>query len=1154
MTDTLPPPVVDAPTRRASLARVCAILVVSGDAPTLPGVLATLADQDHRALDLVVVENGASADARAVLERRVPAERRVHLERVQGFGRAVKHALKHPLAAEADYVLLVHDDLALAPDAIGLLVAACEEDPELGIVGPKLRDWGAEPILQECGMTADRFGRAEHGFETGERDQGQHDTRSEVLYVSTAGMLVRPAVMRRLGAFDARYPAMRDDLDLCMRAWLLGSRVEVVPEAVGYHVAAGSRERRRFTAPARELAERHALAAMLKCYSGPRLARTLPVMGLLALAKVLGFIATRRVGDAAAVVRAYGWNLVQLPGTLRRRRYVQRRRVRSDREVAALLVPGLPRVHAYTEAFADWLAGGSTHTLLADDEETGSRPPDEGLEDEGGNLLAALGRHPVAVAAVVVGIAYLVGVLGFLGGGQLVGGEVRPWPSSALDFLRAYARPWQDDPLASGTIASPLQPLLGLLSLAGLGSSWLAQRLIVLGAVPMAFVTALRAGRLVTTQPAPRAIGATVYALSVPVLGALAGGLLGVSLAAALLPALVALGVRTATRVPPGPVDSRARADAWRAAALFTLGFVAAVAAAPRLWPLAAVGLIALTGGCLRAPGARARALVVLSASILLLAPWLRGVLVEGLGTGFAGTSVPLPLWRALAISPPVLEEAGGALLVATVATVAAVVVGALLLGLQARPGVVLGFVGSWLGFALLAWFVARLRLPGVWSPGFLLPAALAVAGLAMVAARWAAEGLRDYDFGARQLAVVVSLAVVTLGLGAQVVRLAAGPFDELRRAPELLPLFVSSDTDRVGPYRVLILRPEESGISFEVVRGTGPSMTEAGTVADARFAATLADDVSRALGGVDPRAAARLGVLGVRYVVVDGDATGVEPALDQQPSLQPMPSGEGRVYLVETWLPQASILPPDAADTLFATGDPGPTAEYQDQGLATVGTDVLGTRILPPEGGVLVLTEAASPEWHARSNARQLEATAPPASTVAGDTWAVNAFTVPAGSETVRVAATDLAHRLAVIAQGVVALLVLSLALRPPRLGRRRDRVVIEQALPAPLRHAAAQAESATGSGQVAATPAAGSAPPATTRAGDASTVTPATATPATATLGTATLGTADPDAGKPDAAPAPDASVPDASVPDASAPAARRIPTPHGATRMRR
>lgn len=1065
------PAVVDAPDPGASAGRVCALLIVTGDAPTLPGVLATLADQSHPALDLLVVENGASASARAALDRRVPAERRVRLDRSQGFGRAVARVLDHPLARGAEHLLLVHDDLALAPDAVALLVAACAADPELGIVGPKLRDWSSEPILQECGMTADRFGRAEPGFEPGERDQGQHDTRSEVLYVSTAGMLVRPALLRRVGAFDARYPAMRDDLDLCLRAWLLGSRVAVVPAAVGYHVAAGSRELRRFTSPARELAERHALAALLKCYSWPRLAATLPIVLLLALGKVLGFLATRRVGDAAAVVRAYAWNVVQLPGTLRRRNFVQRRRVRSDREVAALFAPGLPRARAYTEAFADWLAGGTTRALLPEVEPEGSDVQAEG------SALAALGRHPVAVAGVVLGVAYLIGVVGLLGGGQLVGGEVRAWPDSAIDFLRAYARPWQDDALASGSISSPLQALLGLVSLAGLGSSWLAQRLVVLGAVPLAFVSALRAGRLITQRAAPRAIGASVYALSLPVLGALAGGLLGITLVAALLPALVALGVRTATRVPPGPVDSRARADAWRAAALFTLGFVAAVAAAPRLWPLAVVGLAALALGCVGAPGARARLLVVVAASVLLLVPWLRGVLAEGLGPGFADESVALPLWRALTLSPPVLPNAGGPVLVtvAAVATVLAVVVGALVLGLRARPVVVLGFAAAWIAAALLAWLVARLELPGVWSPGFLLPAALSVAGLATIAARWAGRSLVDYDFGQRQLAVVASLAIAALGIGTQVVGLASGPFEGLRRAPELLPLFVTSETERVGPYRVLILRPAEDGISYEVVRGVGPRMTDAGVVADARLQATLADDVSRVLGGVDPRAAARLGVLGVRYVVVDGDPVGVEAALDEQPSLRPVPSGEGRVYLVETWLPQAVVLPQEVGEELFATSDPGPTAAYEEAGLARVGRDAFAGGRIPPEGGLLVVSEATSPEWHARSATEQLERVAPPPATTAGDSWAVNAFAVPPGTAEVRVGATDLAHRLAVIAQALVVLLVLSLALRPPRLGRRRDRGVAEEALPAALRTPPLQTSAAGTTGAAGAAGAAG-------------------------------------------------------------------------------
>jgi GT2 family glycosyltransferase len=364
---------------------VCAVLVVSDGAAELPTVFATLSAQRYAALDIVVVDNATRDSTREVIARRVAPERLVRLKRRVGFGRAVGAGLRHPAAERVDLVLLLHDDLALAPNATAVLVAAFQADPNLSIVGPKLREWTEQPTLQEVGMTVDLLGRAESLLEPGELDQGQQDTQREVLYVSTAGMMLRRDVLTDLRGFDPRFPALRDDLDLCWRAWLQGHRVEVVPAAVGYHLAAASRRTRplgrgRSWEP-RELAERHTVATLLKCYGLARLIWILPLVLLVGLGKLVAFLVTRRFSDALAVARAYAWNLGQLPRTLRRRREVQRHRELGDSELARLFAPGLPRIRTYGEAAVGWIAGGGTRALLEDaelqDPEAPTRRPDD---------------------------------------------------------------------------------------------------------------------------------------------------------------------------------------------------------------------------------------------------------------------------------------------------------------------------------------------------------------------------------------------------------------------------------------------------------------------------------------------------------------------------------------------------------------------------------------------------------------------------------------------------------------------------------------------------------------------------------------------------------------------------------------------------------
>lgn len=1035
-----------------SVPHVAAILVVHDGAAWLGSVLATLAAQRYRSLDLVVVDNASTDGSGEILARRIPEDRLITLPRNVGFGRAVAAALGHPAIAEADLLLFVHDDLVLAPDAVVHLVQAMLTDSSLSIVGPKLREWSDEGVLAEIGMTIDRFGRTESRIEPGELDQGQHDRAAEVLYVSTAGMLIGRDVFRQLGGFDARFPAYRDDLDLCWRAWLRGHRVEVEPAAIGYHIGVTGRAGRRFGGGAhggRYLAERHSVATMIKNYSGPSLAWTLPITLVLAIAKILAFLIIRRFGEASAVVRAYLWNAAQLPRTLRRRRAVQRRRSVRDRHVIRLFAPGIPRLRAYAEAAGGWLAGGSTRALI--DDETIAAEQDR-LANR--TLLRMARDRPAAVVGGLLILGYLIGIGPLLGAGQVVGGDIAPWPESARDFLRSYASPHNGDPLGTSVFASPIQAVLGVVSLAGLGNQWLAQRLLVFGLLPLAWVFTLRAGRLITSQTGPRALGATLYALSPIVLGTLGQGRYGTLVVAALLPGLVLVGVRAADTLSSA-------ATSWRATALLALGLAVAMAAAPSMTPMLLGGVAIGMGISARrrreqVRQATGRLGIATAAALAILSPWLLGLLAGArLHSGIGGGGPRLSLWRAITGVPQVLPGLDGVVGIITALTSVAVVAASILLGLRRRPDVVAVLVGAGAVTALAAWGLGRLNVEWLWPPALLLPTALAVAGLAVLAARSLAGGLRQYTFGARQLSVVVATAMLGIGLFVAVVRLVSGPYTGLALDPQLVPAFIGADVDRIGPYRVLLLADRDGEIRWDVTAANGPSMLRFGTTSSIEMLHGLEGAVAGIGGGGDPRAGAGLGAINVRYVVVTG--AGLSPdlsrALADQPALEPLPSGAGRVYRVRSWLPRAAVVPTGLLSQLAATGDPGDTSELEERGLRRQEPGRFRGPIATP--GVLVLSEAGN-TWRARNDNRELTR---------------DALTVPLGDATVDVPVWTVAepgrltiepttgarHTSVLILQTLLVLAVISLALRPPGFTQRRVERQRGKGLPRQLEQPAA-------------------------------------------------------------------------------------------------
>lgn len=1038
--------------------RVLAILVVTGEQPWHEVVAARLSERGGAAngVRLLVVDNGgAPAAARIAADLSAPL---ISFPRRRAFGNAVAGAVNHPDAGTPEFLLLLHDDLILDEHAVDTMVAVMDQREQVAVTGPKLLEWRREPTLQQVGMTIDSLGRAETHLYPGEVDQGQHDHRAETLYVSTAGMLVRREVFLELRGFDPRFSVMRDDLDLCWRAWLAGHEVEVVPEAVGWHVGAAGRAVRHTPgrrATTRYLAERHTLAAMLKNLGVVRLLWTLPVYGLLALARMVGFVLTRRVASAAAPVAAVGWNVRNLPGTLRLRRTAQRSRERSDSELADLFARTSWRTRAYIEALGDWVRGVNTRALVDDD--TVARKVHRSHRSALFAPFDALRARPVAIGGPVLLILWILAVLPLLGGGPLIGGQVAAWPAHASEFLSVYAAGWSEGPLATGGIGSPVQPLLGVLGLLVGGGAWLAQRLVVLGLVPFIWIVTVRAGRLLTSQPGPRVVGATLYTASPLVLGAFGQGRLDLLAVAAALPASLLLAARvsqagvtqkpagaagtgasspvvgagqgTAWVVRPGSAPSRA----WRATALLAVTLAAALSVAPTAWPvllLPVAGIVMV--GWLRRTGRTAvltRAMVAVLGAVALLVPWLlalRADTVVAPAWGAAAEGGDLRLWQAMIgftdLLPGMDGVAGWLWIAAAVLTVVAAVV----LGLGVRAYSVVALTGAVVAFGVATAVLARQPSPGLWPPIAALPSLLALAGLAVTAARVGPEVLRRHRLGLRHVVAVVAALSLVAGTGAVLTSaVALSEWPQLRRAPEVRPLFVEADAERLGAYRVVLLDGDADRVEWSVTEPDGPHMTTYNAGTSRAMTAALDDAVAGLLAG-DRRAAGSLGALNVRYVVLRDAATrdAVAPSLADLPAVEPLAARDGTVYQLRTWLPRGAVLPPGVVATALA-GEPVDAERVEAAGLERVAVDrFVGGPTAP---GALVVSEAGEPAWRASADGRPLELvpelTALP----------VPVFSVDRAAEGVAVTADPGARTWWIVWQVAVLLVLLSLALRAP-------------------------------------------------------------------------------------------------------------------------
>jgi GT2 family glycosyltransferase len=322
---------------------VVAVMVVFNPGEWFDEVLDGLADQDYANLKSLFLVVGEPGDVPDRVRQKVPNSFVRAVGDTAGYG-AVANEVLHLVEGDNGFFCFLHDDVALDPGAIRLLVEELYRS-NAGIVGPKLVSWDDPGVLQHVGLGVDRFGELDSFVEEGEVDQEQHDAVRDVFALPSACMLVRADLFRAIAGFDTSIDFYGDDVDLCWRAHLGGARVVVVPAARARHREALN-ERRPDLRPAL-LQARHRMRSVATLTGARRLPLLTVQLIFVSLSEVVVGVLSGKPGEALASLRAMFGLVPRLPGILVRRRDVRALRRVPDGEIAGLQLRGSARVSAY---------------------------------------------------------------------------------------------------------------------------------------------------------------------------------------------------------------------------------------------------------------------------------------------------------------------------------------------------------------------------------------------------------------------------------------------------------------------------------------------------------------------------------------------------------------------------------------------------------------------------------------------------------------------------------------------------------------------------------------------------------------------------------------------------------------------------------------
>jgi GT2 family glycosyltransferase len=222
--------------------RVVVVIVSWNRVDELSAALESFTAVAYPNYELVVVDNASQDATVATVRARFPHVTVLVNERNLGYTGGSNVGFRYALAHGADYVLLLNQDVRVAPDLIERLVAVLEADPRIAIAGAKNR------LMENPGYTWGRYGKLNWGpllVYTVGRYEPDYDepTPKDVEWVIGNGCMLRGAVLREVGLFDEELFHFNEDVEWCMRVHRANYRVVYVDDAELLHHGSSSTDR-----------------------------------------------------------------------------------------------------------------------------------------------------------------------------------------------------------------------------------------------------------------------------------------------------------------------------------------------------------------------------------------------------------------------------------------------------------------------------------------------------------------------------------------------------------------------------------------------------------------------------------------------------------------------------------------------------------------------------------------------------------------------------------------------------------------------------------------------------------------------------------------------------------------------------------------------
>jgi GT2 family glycosyltransferase len=199
-------------------------------------------------MEVIVVDNASSDGSAESVENRHPGVRVIRNTANLGFAKANNIGISK---SSGRYLCLVNSDVKILKDCITHLVDYCEQQPDVGMVGPRI--YGGDGKLQRScrgfptlwnmfcrALALDTLFPQSKLFTGYSLSHWSQDAIRSVDILSGCFWLVRRDALSQVGLLDESFFMYGEDMDWCKRFWIKDWKLVFVPTAEAIHFGGAS--------------------------------------------------------------------------------------------------------------------------------------------------------------------------------------------------------------------------------------------------------------------------------------------------------------------------------------------------------------------------------------------------------------------------------------------------------------------------------------------------------------------------------------------------------------------------------------------------------------------------------------------------------------------------------------------------------------------------------------------------------------------------------------------------------------------------------------------------------------------------------------------------------------------------------------------------